>query len=70
MTPSQIRECLDDGFLFIQTATELGLLTAGSRDLLKEISNSESAADLAGRGGDALQDSGLIRQRTKAADGQ
>jgi 2-keto-3-deoxy-L-rhamnonate aldolase RhmA len=70
VTPQQIRECLDEEFLFIQTVTELGLLTAGSRDLLKEISNAESATDLTGRGNDALQDSGLIRRRTKAADGK
>jgi 2-keto-3-deoxy-L-rhamnonate aldolase RhmA len=37
VTPQQVRECIDEGFLFIQTVTELGLLTAGSRDLLKEI---------------------------------
>jgi 2-keto-3-deoxy-L-rhamnonate aldolase RhmA len=37
VTMQQIRECIDDGFLFIQTVTELGLLTAGARDLVKEI---------------------------------
>lgn len=37
VTPRQIRECIDDGFLFIQTVTELGLLTAGAQEILKDI---------------------------------
>lgn len=37
VTPRQIKECIDEGFLFIQTATELGLLSMGAREILREI---------------------------------
>jgi 2-keto-3-deoxy-L-rhamnonate aldolase RhmA len=33
-TPDKIREFMDQGFLFFQTGTELGLMTAGAKQLL------------------------------------
>lgn len=37
VTPQQIRECIDEGFLFIQTVTDLGLMAAGALQFLAEV---------------------------------
>jgi 2-keto-3-deoxy-L-rhamnonate aldolase RhmA len=37
VTREQIRECIDEGFHFIQTVTDLGLMTAGARELVAEV---------------------------------
>ncbi len=36
-TPEKVREYMEQGFLFFQTGTELGLLTAGARQILEPL---------------------------------